>query len=72
MNPEEAPRIPVISLDYAFVNTELETDMVNIRVMVQKPEDPVASIMVIHKGPRRTSTQRWSSTWTFGAQRTSS
>eukprot|EP00959_Pyramimonas_sp_CCMP1952_P269355 5630976-Pyramimonas_sp.AAC.1 len=50
-SPEEAPTIPVISMDYCFVNTELETEMVNILVMVQKPEDAVASIMVIHRGP---------------------
>eukprot|EP00959_Pyramimonas_sp_CCMP1952_P030622 641818-Pyramimonas_sp.AAC.1 len=43
--------MPVISMDYCFVNTELETEMINILVMVQSPEDAVASFMVIHKGP---------------------
>ncbi|CAK0854432.1 unnamed protein product [Prorocentrum cordatum] len=47
----EAPTIPVISMDYCFVNTEMEAEMINIQVVVQKPEDAVASIMVVHKGP---------------------
>ncbi|CAK0804301.1 unnamed protein product, partial [Prorocentrum cordatum] len=43
--------MPVISLDYCFVDAETETDMVTVLVMVQKPEGCVAAIMVIHKGP---------------------
>ncbi|CAK0878028.1 unnamed protein product [Prorocentrum cordatum] len=40
----------VISTDDCCMNTELETVMVTNLVMVQKPEDLVASITVVHRG----------------------
>ncbi|CAK0890474.1 unnamed protein product, partial [Prorocentrum cordatum] len=50
-NPEKAPTTPVIRVDYWFVNAELETEMVDIAAMVQKPRGAAAAIIVIHKGP---------------------
>ncbi|CAK0904052.1 unnamed protein product [Prorocentrum cordatum] len=50
-NPDEAPTMSVSSLYYCFVNAETGADMVATLVMVQKPEDCAAAIVVIHKGP---------------------
>eukprot|EP00959_Pyramimonas_sp_CCMP1952_P325158 6805960-Pyramimonas_sp.AAC.1 len=50
-DPEETSPMPVTSVDYCFVNTKLETEMVSILVMVQKREDAEASIAVMQQGP---------------------